>query len=228
MKGPAACALCAVVFGCVGITIIDESPAVGSTLNLAQENPDLYAGFLSAQYSPTSGSTGNFTATGWPLSFNISGSNTPDYPTINGGTYTLSASISQTGVPLSGSLNVTGTIPGFATSGTLLKGTLSQFGFAPGGGDIFEFIFNVTGGDLAPYYNGKTGVILTATGSGFTGALTTSFATDPSQAASDSFMLNTVPEPSSAWLFVSLLMFGMPALIIHRNHCRKALTRRTV
>jgi hypothetical protein len=197
---------------------------MGSTLNLAQQNPDLYAGFLSAQYSPTSGSTGTFTATGWPISFNISGSNTPDYPTINGGTYSLSASVSQTGLPLSGALNVTGTIPGFATSGTLLKGTLSQFGFAPGGGDIFEFIFNVTGGDLAPYYHGKTGVILAATGSGFTGSFTTSFATDPSQAASDNFTVNPVPEPSSAWLLLSLLTIGMPALVFRRLHRQRSVT----
>jgi hypothetical protein len=208
MKGPIFCALCAATFGCVGITIFNESPARGSTLDLQQQNPDLYAGFLTADYTPSSGSTGSFTATGWPISFNVSGTSEPDYPTINGGTYSLSASITKTGLPLSGSLNVTGTIPGLATSGTLLKGTLAQFGFAPGGGDIFEFIYNITGGDLAPFYHGKTGVILTATGSGFTGSFTTNFATNASQAASDNFIM-PVPEPSSALLFMALIGIGM-------------------
>jgi hypothetical protein len=220
MKGPIFCALCAAMFGCVGITIFDESPAKGSTLDLQQQNPDLYAGFLTAQYNPSSGSTGSFTATGWPISFNISGTSTPDYPTINGGTYSLSASISQTGLPLSGSLNVTGTIPGLATSGTLLTGTLSQFGFAPGGGDIFEFIYNITGGDLAHFYHGKTGVILTATGSDFTGSFTSSFATDASQAASDNFLM-PVPEPSSALLIMALLGVGSPAATLRWWHSRR-------
>jgi hypothetical protein len=199
----------------VGVTIFDESPAKGSTLDLQQHNPDLYAGFLTAQYTPSSGSTGSFTATGWPIAFNISGTSTPDYPTINGGTYSLSASISQTGLPLSGSLNVTGTIPGLATSGTLLTGTLAQFGFAPGGGDIFEFVYNVTGGALAPYYHGTTGVILTATGSGFTGSFASSFATDASQAASDNFFM-PVPEPSSVWLLMALAGIGVPSATFRR------------
>ena len=223
MKGPLAYALCAAVFGCVGITIFGESPAKGSTLDLQQQNPDLYAAFLTAQYNPSSGRTGSFTATGWPISFNISGSNTPDYPTIDGGTYSLSASVTQTGLPLSGSLDVTGTIPGLATSGTLLTGTLSQFGFGPGGGDIFEFVYNITGGDLAPFYHGKTGIILTATGSGFTGSFAASFATDASQAAADNFFM-PVPEPSSAWLFMALLGVWTPVAAFRWWRCRQLVT----
>ena len=51
--------------------------------------------------------------------------------------------------------------------GTLLTGTLSQFGFpASGGGDDLEFVFNVTGGLLktAGFFSSQAGVLLHETG----------------------------------------------------------------
>src|SRR5271166_4803607 len=223
MKGPMRCALCAVVFGCLGILGFEGSPAMGSTLNLGPQNPDLSAQFLTVDYAASSGSTGTLTVTGWPTSFTITGTNTPDYSLIDNGQYNLTAQITKTGQPISGTLDIAGTIPGMATSsGTLLTGQLSQFGFQPPpGGDIFEFIFNVTGGDLAHYYNGQAGVVLTANGSGFNGSFMTNFATQASQAVSDNY--GVVPEPATATLLLNLLVFGLPALVYRRLHARRPI-----
>jgi len=148
----------------------------------------------------------------------MGGIGSPDYPVIDNGSYNLTAQITKAGQPISGTLDIGGTIPGLTSSGTLLTGHLSRFGFQDSGGDIFEFVFNVTGGDLAPYYNGQTGVILTATGSGFNGNFASGFATQASQAVSDNFTV--VPEPSSAVLLLYALIFLLPILVCH--HWRKA------
>ncbi len=221
MKGPLACALCAVVVGCVVFLGFAGSPAKGSTLDLSRQDPDLSAQFLTVDYVASAGTTGTLTATGWPTSFTITGTNTPDYCEIDNGQYSLTAQITKTGQPISGTLDITGTIPGMSTpSGTLLTGQLSQFGFEPPpGGDIFEFMFNVTGGDLASYYNGQAGIILTATGSGFDGNFMTSFSTQVSQAVSDNF--GVVPEPNTAILLVNVLAFGLPALVYHRLRAKR-------
>ena len=109
-------------------------------------------------------------AVGWPMSFN-EGGNPPEHASIVGGNYDLTADLTQSGLPVSGSLKITGTIPGLASSGTLLTGQLqlsqSGFGFQSpqaiqqsGSGDIFEFVFNVTGGDLAPITKAKLALFL--------------------------------------------------------------------
>jgi hypothetical protein len=186
----------------------EGSPARGDT-----QNPDLTASFLSVDYVASAGSTGTFTVSGWPTAFSITGTNTPDYTFIDNGQYSLTAVITKAGQPISGSLDVLGTIPGLAaSSGTLLTGQLSKFQFEPPpGGDIFDFVFNLTGGDLAHYYvDGQIDVNLIATGSGFDGSFATSFATDPSQAVSDNFF--AVPEPAMGISLLSLFVFGLLAL----------------
>jgi hypothetical protein len=206
MRGPMACALCAAMFGCVGMLGIFGSPALGGTLDLSPQNPDLYAGFLTAQYTPpTGGSTGTFSATGFPITFTITGTNT-QYTMSTSGPYDLTAQIDPaTGDATSGTLTIGGTIQPFATSGTLLTGDLSQFSYLSSGGDVFQFLFNVTGGDLKSYYPGQIGVILTAYGSGFTGSFSTPFTTGVSQAYSDNFNYTVVPEPTSFVLLLGAL-----------------------
>jgi hypothetical protein len=198
--------VCLAVFGFIGICGGGSRLSWGGTLNLAAHPPDLSAGFLTTSYDAT---TGILTADGWPISFNLSSSLTPDYPTILGGQYKLSAHIGPDGSMIGGSLDVTGTIPNLANSGTLLTGQLAQFGFQSEGGDIFEFIFNVTGGDLAPYYNGSTNVILGATCSGFNGSFANNFAAMPYLSIADNTI---VPEPSTTILLLSALALGLTAL----------------
>ena len=176
---------------------------MGATMDLGAYPPDISAGFLNASYDAT---TGILSADGWPISFNISGTSTPDYPSIDGGQYMLEAQVSPSGALITGSLDVTGTIPDLASSGTLLTGQLAQFGFQPEGGNIFEFIFDVTGGDLAPYYHGETSVILDATGSGFTGNFANNFTAMPYLSIADN---SAVPEPPTSILLLSALALGI-------------------
>jgi hypothetical protein len=197
--------------------VLEGSAARGSTLNLTPQTPDLFAGTLTAAYNPSSGSTGTFTVTGWPTSFNITGSTASNAMVVNG-QYDLTAQInSQTGQLISGSLDIAGTIPSLASSGTLLTGQLSQFGFMPPpGGDIFEFLVKVTGGDLASYFNGQVGVEVTAFGAGFNGSFTSSFTTPASQAVSDNFF-QPVPEPATGVLLLTVFGIALPSLIYHRR-----------
>ena len=214
MKAPTLCALRAALLGCLaaGMLCIDGSPAAGSTLNLSPQDPDLGALSLTASYEPSSGSTGTLSVTGWPTEFTLSGTDSLD---IGGNSsYNLTALINKlTGNEVSGSLAIDGTIPSLgASSGTLLTGTLSQFGYQSSGGDIFEFVFNLTGGDLAHYYTtSQIGIILTATGSGFTGSFLTPFGTDASQAVSDNYGYTAVPEPSAGVLLLGVLCCVLPA-----------------
>jgi len=186
---------------------------MGANLNLSVHKPDLSAGYLTTSYSAT---TGIISVNGWPLAFNLNGNSTPDYPSIVGGQYRLSAQVTPTGKLMTGSLKITGTIPSLATSGTLLTGQLSQFEYQSAGGDIFGFIFDVTGGDLAPYYNGEAGVILDATNSGFKGSFSNNFAASPFLSVADNTAIHVVPEPSTMLLLLSVLAFGLPAWACHR------------
>jgi len=198
------------VFGSAGILGIDASSVLGSSLDLVPQNPDLAALSLTADYEPSSGSTGTLTVTGWPTTITMAGTDTADL--IDNGTYNLIAVINKAnGQPLSGTLDIGGTVAGLASSGTLLTGQLSQFGFQDSGGDIFEFTFNITGGDLAKYYNSQAGVILTATGSAFDGSFATRFATGASEAVSDNFTV--VPEPTSLMLLLCSLVFALPFFV---------------
>jgi hypothetical protein len=207
----------AAMFGFLGILGVAALPAMGQTsLNLTAHPPDISVGYLNVGYNALSGS---FTASGFPLAFNISGSSTPDYPTIDDGRYSLSVQLTQTGqpVPGTGSLDITGSIPGLTSSGILLTGELSQFGYQSGGGDIFEFVFDDLRGDLAPYYGGyggETSVILDAVNAKFNGNFADSFTASPALSVSDNS--HYVPEPSTAILLLAALAFGLPAWACHR------------
>jgi hypothetical protein len=207
MKGPLACALCAAVFGWMGNLIIDVSPAMGSTIDLSGiQNPDLAALSLTTQYTPSAGSTGTFSITGWPTSFTVSNGDIPQPITISpSGSYNLTAQINKvTGQLLSGTISIEGTIPTIpgVSSGTLLTGTLTNFGFSNGASDFFQFLVNITGGDLAHYYTGKMGIQVDANNSGFTGSFLTSFASAASDTSSDNASMTVVPEPSTAMLLL--------------------------
>jgi hypothetical protein len=139
--------------------------------------------------------------------------------------WSLSGQLTPTGQPVPGTgiLDITGTIPGLASSGTLLTGQLLKFGFETGGGDIFEFVFDDLGGDLAPYYggyDGETGVILDAQNSGFDGSFANNFTAGPSLSVADNSVV--VPEPSTSILLLSALAFGLSALARRLPHMSTA------
>jgi hypothetical protein len=110
------------------------------------------------------------------------------------------------GAPTGGSLSITGDAYGGST-GKLLTGTISQFGFAnptqgaaDHGAEIFEFIFNTTGGDLASYYPSIV-VNLSEVDINFNGTFgSTSFDDLSGNAQTDTYAGPAAPEPASLTL----------------------------
>ena len=144
------------------------------------------------------------------------------------GTYDLSAQINKaTGQLISGSIYIGGTIPSLAgvSSGTLLTGTLTNFGFGDSGGDFFQFLVNVTGGDLAHYYSGPMGIQVNANNSGFTGSFLTSFASGDSDSSADNASLTVVPEPSAILLLLSSLACLSIASVRYRSRFMQCADR---
>jgi len=166
-------------------------------------DPDIFAGFGSATYTAA---TDQFVITMQPQTIFSGGVN---YGIVAGlADYTLIAEIDDFGNLVSGSLTINGTAGGLGfNSGTLLTGTITEFGFdtalAP-----FEFVFDVTGGDAAGLWGSEPGGII-LTGTGFGG----SFGSDFSSAfAGTSDTGVVIPEPSTGLLFgVALLILGLSA-----------------
>ena len=94
------------------------------------------------------------------------------------GSFNISATIDEFGTASAGTLSITGSLLGLGP--TLLTGTLRDFGFLDGGGDLFEFLFTINNGVLGipGLFGGPgsvVGVILDANGSNFNGSFTTGF-----------------------------------------------------
>jgi len=114
----------------------------------------------------------SFTAEGTPLEFDDDGIGAPEI--ISNGTYDITATIDDFGNASGGSLTIGGTIASLGfTSGTLLTGDLTAFGFPDAGGDPLEFLFDVTGGDAAGLFGPNVGIILSD--SGFNGTFASNF-----------------------------------------------------
>jgi hypothetical protein len=122
------------------------------------------AGFTDVTYDAGSN---DFWATGFALEFD---DGTGPAEAIFDGSFSITASIDEAGVPGGGTLDIGGLVTGFGPS--LLTGMLLDFGFDGGGGTLLEFLFEVTGGDLAPQYGGvgaAVGVLLDMGGGGYSG-----------------------------------------------------------
>ena len=145
------------------------SPVYASLDLSLHRSPDALSGFIDVNYN---GTTDLFSAIGFAFELNDDGISVPK--SIIGGAFGLNANINGSGVLGSGSIALGGTVPSLGfLSGTLLTGTLIDFGF-PSTGDPLEFLFSVTGGDAAGLFGpGPIGVILS--GSGFEGNFTSSF-----------------------------------------------------
>ncbi len=145
-----------------------EAAPLGLQLNAA---PDIFSSFIDVSYDATSDT---LSASGFALNIDDDGIGPPH--AIVGGLFSLTAPIDGTGaLGVGGTISITGTVPTLGmTSGTLLTGTITEFGFKPAGGDPLEFRFDVTGGDVASVYgSARGGIILSA--SGFTGSFTSDF-----------------------------------------------------
>lgn len=181
----------------LGIAVLLLTSPVYASLNLSlQPSPDVLSGFIDVSYNST---TDLFGASGFAFELNDDGIGIPE--SIVGGAFDLNANINESGVLGSGTIALGGTVPGLGfNSGTLLTGTLVNFGF-PSTGNPLEFVFSVTGGDAAGLFGpGPIGVILSD--SGFEGNFTSSFdnRTGPYPGSAYADVAPVVPLPGSLWL----------------------------
>lgn len=187
--------LCVVAFGCYGPSLAGASP-----LDLVLKPfPNIVALNISVYYdSPAE----YLTANGSSFLLDNDGVGVPE--NISGGIFDLTASINDFGELAAGSLSISGIVTGLSfNSGTLLTGTLTDFGFNTIG-DPLEFLFDITGGDAAGLYGGvgsKGGIILSNTS--FSGSWTDNFSSN--NGVSD--VGAAVPEPNSLVLIASGLVF---------------------
>lgn len=195
------------------LLILTVGPAQATPLNLTLSNfPDIISGFIDVIYDAT---TDNFSASGYALELD-DGVGMPE--SISGGTFDITVMIDDSGVASGGTLTIGGTVLALGfSSGTLLTGTLTDFGYSGTGGDPLEFLFDITGGDASGLYGAApAGVILSATN--FGGSFAVDFDnliggvlyTGTGTAISD---IAPVPEASSLLLFGS----GLVTLVISRR-----------
>lgn len=174
-----------------------------SSLGLVLGIPDISSNNINVSYNST---TDILTATGYASTLDLT--NAPGVTNILDGTFTLTAVINDAGVASSGSLLIAGdvydsTATTIIYSGTVLSGTLSDFGYV----SSLEFIFNNTAGNYASLYP-KAGVILSNTG--FTGSFTNSFTnfvsiTAPVPGVADTVPVASVPTPAALPAGLTLL-----------------------
>jgi len=181
-------------------------PASATPLNLTLGLPDVVSGFIDVTYDS---GTGTFTASGYSLEIDDDGS-APNVALDASGGFSVVASIDNTGSLLSGSVSITGTqtIPLGYVSGTLVTGTLTNFGWSgDASGIVFEFTYSTTGGDLAG--SGTPGGIVIATAlnsfSGFGADFDNLFFGIPGTGDATADTAPTVPEPATALLTLCAL-----------------------
>lgn len=202
-----ATAALAVILCC---STVNAAP-LGLVLN---DYPDITSIFLDMSYNAGSNA---FSVTGFSATIDEDGVGPVlDFDAF--GTFDISATIDNSGAPLGGTLTITGDLTStLGVSGTLLTGSLVDFGWFGTTRDVFEFLFSVTGGALAtPAYYGSpgtlTGVIYDTGEDVFNGDFDSSF----SSSGFGSGFSDTAPIPEPFTL--SLLL---PAAFLIRPNRRR-------
>lgn len=191
-------------------------------LSLVQQPPDFTSGFIDVTYT-AGGGANNFQASGYTFALDLDGIAPPDHA-VAGGLISILATVDTSGNASGGTLLISGTIAGLGfNSGTLLTGTLLDFGFTNSANSPLEFLWVVTGGDAASLFGTRAGTIMA--GSGFPGQWAVSFDNliqgqpETGMATTDTFKQReetpAVPEPMTA--LMSLLSLGGAAMAASRR-----------
>jgi hypothetical protein len=176
--------------------------AVGSatTIRLLPA-PDVMGTFLDASYD---GVSGVFTVAGYADSAIVFQTELPVFYAIDGGSFSLTAMVSNAGVASSGSLTISGCIaalagsPGCSATPLLQSTVLSFFDFVPGVDGQLTLGFSFLTGDLSPLYRRLAYAQLNLIG--FPGSFASSFSTSDFANVAD--VGTAIPEPSTNWLFL--------------------------
>lgn len=198
--------------------VLLANPAQATLLNIVPGKvPDVYSGWIAVNYDASS-LTGHFTAAGSCETFDLTGEAPIDYwsNSYTPNLFQIDMYVNKgSGAPLSGTLTISGGFDGIG-NGTLLSGSISQFGFPdPGNGDNLEFVFDVNGGILntnTPSYFPSQALVLLHT-TGFAGTFATDFANDGYSGNSDT---KAIPEPSSVTLLLAFAAIGMTTGLYRR------------
>jgi len=185
-----------VVLGLGMLALSNQSQAALLNFNFDQSKSDTLSSGIDFTYNAM---TNMLTGSGFADSYRGENEAHAPHNIGNNGGFTLSAEIDELGVLSSGTLAITGTVVehGF-TSGTLLVGTLTDFGFDSNG--TLDFLFTATGGDALSLYGGKGGIIITSSGfNGFTSNWNSGIL------GSNAYTV-IVPVPAAVWLFGSGLI----------------------
>ena len=214
---------------CLFLVVLSQ-PLHAAPLNLGlRHDPDIMSSYLDINYYA---GTGDFIVDGFATPFvydyalpgvNIYYSN---FDMGSPGTYSITASIDNSGNLNSGSLAINGYIDDAGGSaygpGLLLSGNMTDFGFWYDAqnptGTILEFEFEVTGGALADVYGGVSalgGALIY--NSGFTGSFASDFNNNfgmPGFGLGDGYAdTAALPEPAS----IGLLLMGLMAARLRRR-----------
>lgn len=191
--------------------LLSSFSAHATLLDVAPDLPTTQFGSLAGQGIQFNAGSGAFIATGLPLSTRFTSLDGRHDVT---GTTALSINIqvNASGVARSGAalhdFVLLGNVSDGTTNytGTLLTGSLADFGFLDTGTflDVFDFLFDVNGGSMAGLFGtGQIGVLMIAERSTFTGGFTQNFASARIKGTiglvpGGSF--GQVPEPATLWL----------------------------
>lgn len=135
-----------------------------------------------------------------------------DFEGIAGGSYSLTANFDGAGSFVDGTVVATGTsiVAGSDfTSGTIVTGDLTDFGYGgSGAAGTFDFFFDNVGGDMAAFYTTYAGIVInTSTLSSASGNWDTGGLDFQANFSATSANVNTtVPIPAAIWLFGSGLL----------------------